>query len=150
MQQPFMHQTVSLSPITGFYGMLLGVCLIWLHPITGSAAGGQSTDRAAQQPTDALSYELVSARLQNLMTRYGADDAIPADIRESQKEAEQWAAQGEYELALTYLDNAIAFFAAGKAAVPEDMPLSPATATWSAELFAGSELWQQQIGRAHV
>jgi hypothetical protein len=95
--------------------------------------------------TASLTFELLSTRLAGLIRQSAAATSVPDDILEYQAEAGKWAVQGEYEIALTFLENALAYFQSSTTKKPASTAL-PVTRTWSVELFSGSDLWQQRFG----
>jgi hypothetical protein len=126
--------------------IIVAVCAGRLSAVDISSPGRvQTVDDTTRPSTSSLTFELLSTRLNDLIKQQADPNSVPEDIIENQVEAQTWAAQGDYEMALTFVENALAYFKPDKTIKPA-ATTGPEARAWSIDLFTGSDLWQQRFG----
>jgi hypothetical protein len=152
-----MQRYLKCALVLGFIGNLF---FPQPNGIAGQSALDDSTSQS-QAAEDALLYEIEFARIQRMvgsMIKKEKKLSLPKDILDLIAEAKEYAGQGEYRIALEFLDNVLdfiqPFFEESESKAPISRTEAKTSNTnawqWSYQIFSGADLWQQKFGIALI
>jgi len=131
------------------YSIILTCVLFFAYPLHAQL----QLEQSETEHSDAIAvlYQIKLSRLQRLLkneTNSPQSSEITPDIQSLVKEGILFAEQGLYDLAVEFLDNAMALLKPVSVEPSnEPVPAEKVSGTqWDYAAFGGSEIWQQEFG----
>jgi hypothetical protein len=136
----FLHSADPTPP--AIVSLMVLICLLLVSPPAGQEIGKDSTGLAANYHAGVL-YQIKWTRVQRLVTSCSSQEKpLPADLQQTLLEAQGWADQSNYELAIPFIDQVLLFL---EETAPLSEPVRQKTASVTTQIMSGFDLWQQRF-----